>query len=280
MTSSVVVGLLAETFIHPGASDTLGVVDLPVARESATDYPFLPGSGLKGALRECWETRQPDQKAEVDRLFGAPTQAGGLSVSDARLALLPIRSLDGPYAWTTCPYALERLERDFGRAGLGVGFARPEVAQGQALVAPGRVSDDPIVLEELSFRRSPLADVGVAESLERLVGAPARDRLRSQLVVVSDEDFAWFARFALAVQARNVLEDATKRSVNLWYEEALPPDTVLYALITAREAADADAVAERLRGDPYLQIGGKETVGQGWVRLQVLEAEGKAGGAQ
>ena len=47
---SAVIGLLAETSIHPGTGRSTGVVDLPVAREAATDYPFIAGSSLKGAL--------------------------------------------------------------------------------------------------------------------------------------------------------------------------------------------------------------------------------------
>ncbi len=43
-------GMLAETSIHPGAGQSSGFVDLPVAREAATDYPVIVGSSLKGAL--------------------------------------------------------------------------------------------------------------------------------------------------------------------------------------------------------------------------------------
>lgn len=48
--SNVILGLLAETFIHSGIGHTEGAIDLPVAREAATDYPYIPGSSLKGAL--------------------------------------------------------------------------------------------------------------------------------------------------------------------------------------------------------------------------------------
>jgi len=33
-----IIGLLAETSIHPGSGQDAGFVDLPVAREAATDY--------------------------------------------------------------------------------------------------------------------------------------------------------------------------------------------------------------------------------------------------
>jgi CRISPR-associated protein Cmr4 len=272
---TVVLGLLAETFLHPGAGDSLGVVDLPVAREAATSYPFVPGSGVKGALRDWWN---PAEAPGLERLFGRQDRAGSLSVSDARLALLPVRSLDGPYAWVTCPYVLERLERDLRRAGLDPGSPlngnRPD--PGLAWVLPERGGAEPLVLEERSFtcRQAPGGD-RLLTLLKPLVPEPARKRLQHQLVVLSDEDFAWFARFGLTVQARNVLDQETKTSKNLWYEEALPPDTLLYTLVAARDAGDLDAFTQRIAAEPYAQLGGNETVGQGWVRIEVLGSPGR-----
>ena len=45
--NTAILGLLAETSIHAGTGRGMGVVDLPVAREAATDYPVIVGSRLK-----------------------------------------------------------------------------------------------------------------------------------------------------------------------------------------------------------------------------------------
>jgi CRISPR-associated protein Cmr4 len=45
---AIMLGLIAETSVHCGASRSTGIIDLPVARESATGYPFIPGSSFKG----------------------------------------------------------------------------------------------------------------------------------------------------------------------------------------------------------------------------------------
>jgi len=102
-----------------------------------------------------------------------------------------------------------------------------------------------------------------------------RERLAERLVVLHDDDFAWFVRYGLSIQARNVLEDGTKRSRNLWYEETLPPDAVMYALVLGRTAEALGAV-DRLftEEDPYLQTGGNETVGQGWFAVRVRKRDG------
>ena len=97
-----------------------------------------------------------------------------------------------------------------------------------------------------------------------------RERLPAQIAVLANDDFAWFARYGLAIQVRNVLDDGTKQSKNLWYEETLPPDAVLYAIVMER-GDDALGALDSLfpEREPYLQAGGNETVGQGWFAVTV-----------
>ena len=83
--NTAMLGLLAETPVHPGAGRGMGVVDLPVAREASTDYPVLVGSSLKGALRDKAEAAIATEAVE-DR-FGTQEHAGDVLVSDGRLLL-------------------------------------------------------------------------------------------------------------------------------------------------------------------------------------------------
>ncbi|MBH8605867.1 type III-B CRISPR module RAMP protein Cmr4 [Thermoactinomyces sp. CICC 10522] len=92
-------GMLAETPIHPGAGQVYSVIDLPVARERTTHYPMIPGSSLKGALRDKLEEEMTGQDHRLKQLFGKQDQAGAFSVTDARLLLLPVRSLTGHYCY-------------------------------------------------------------------------------------------------------------------------------------------------------------------------------------
>ncbi|MBK8214443.1 MAG: type III-B CRISPR module RAMP protein Cmr4 [Myxococcales bacterium] len=105
----------------PGSGRATGVVDLPVAREAATDYPVIVGSSLKGALR----SRAGDESAAAKQLCGEPERPGELLVADGRLVLLPVRSLTGAFRWVTCPHLIERYRRDRIRAGcVGSVYAR------------------------------------------------------------------------------------------------------------------------------------------------------------
>ena len=46
--------LYAETSVHVGGGDSVGAIDLAIAREKYTDFPFIPSSGVKGAVRDIW----------------------------------------------------------------------------------------------------------------------------------------------------------------------------------------------------------------------------------
>jgi CRISPR-associated protein Cmr4 len=276
---TTMLGFLAETAIHCGAGRSAGIIDIPVAREAATDYPFIAGSGLKGALRDRAESLG---RSDVAELFGKPDQAGRLLVSDARLLLLPVRSLTGAYRWVTCPLLLERYGRDLTRCGLPASVpvvAVPKAADDVAgALAPGGSAK--LYLEEREFSAGGECPNGVHEAIAPVIRhEQTRKRLAAQTVVLGDDEFAWFCRYALPIQARNqarnVLKDGTKRSMNLWYEESLPPDTVLYALVMSRDG-DGQSVLAGLfpESDPYLQVGGNETVGHGWVAVSIRSGGG------
>src|SRR3990172_983710 len=98
--------------LHAGTGQGVGVIDLPIAREKATQIPFLPGSTLKGVFRDA--CTDPTLRTNVfGPDSGNPDQhAGAVAFTDARLLLLPVRSLMGVFAWVTSPLLLRRLSRD------------------------------------------------------------------------------------------------------------------------------------------------------------------------
>ena len=275
---SRIVGMLAETPVHPGTGQSAGFVDLPVARESATDYPVIMGTSLKGALRQAAREAAGFEKDRVYDVFGERDNAGQLVVSDGRLLLLPVRSLNGHYRWLTCPHLLERLVRDRRRSGHNVDWSSLKGLEPGNAAGPKQ--GDTLYLEERQFQQThPLPERVVELVAPMIAHDSTRERLGRQTVVLHDEDFAWFAEYGLCVTARNVLEEGTKTSQNLWYEESLPPDSVFYAVLGDRSGAEADglsAARELVSGDDaYLQVGGNETVGQGWLALKWLDQGGQ-----
>jgi len=271
---SSIIGLLAETSLHPGTGQTTGVVDLPVAREAATGYPVIVGSSLKGALRERAEQSWGREAERVIEIFGKPEASGAVAVTDARLLLLPVRSLSGHYKWITCPYLLERYTRDRLIAGLSESFDVPKLQSNQAVLAGG---EGQLFLEEIAFEIVNGNLAPVIESIKPLIyHNSVRERLSEGLAVLTDDEFVYFSRYGLAVNARNILNDDTKTSENLWYEETLPPDSLFYALLIARPGREEtmDGLQELFQDRPYLQVGGNETVGQGWCVVSWLTTGG------
>jgi len=268
------IGMLAETSIHPGAESNTGVVDLPVAREAATGYPLIPGSSMKGTLRTT--AKELLGNAETEQIFGKIDNAGQVAITDARLLLLPIRSLTGHYRWVTCPYLIQRLQRDLALAGISVNLDVETPADNQAFTATNGV----LHLEELMLQGK--ARPELIESLACLIKPLilhkfVAEELVHQLTIVSNDRMKYFASYCLPVRARNVLNKKTKTSENLWYEESLPPDTLLYTLLLHRPdiKGDLSKPLSIFTETPYLQVGGNETMGQGWCAISVYEEGGK-----
>ena len=159
------------------------------------------------------------------------------------------------------------------RAGLGPKPDVPNVEQGTALTA----GSGELFLDERQFSivNEPADRLpALAAAMEPLLlHHETKARLPDQIAVLNDNDFAWFARYGLSIQARNKLEGATKRSESLWYEETLSPDTVMYALVSGRTDDALDALDSLFPDtDPYLQAGGNESVGQGWFAVRIRRA--------
>jgi CRISPR-associated protein Cmr4 len=129
-----------------------------------------------------------------------------------------------------------------------------------------------LFLEERQFERKGEVGGDLSRLIEGLILHPdTRKRLDGRLVVLHDDDFVWFARYGLAVQARNVLDEVKKTSKNLWYEETIPPDALFYTLWAERNGGALDRISSWFEKQPYLQVGGNETVGQGWFAVKSLD---------
>ncbi|MDD5392734.1 MAG: type III-B CRISPR module RAMP protein Cmr4 [Thiothrix sp.] len=284
--ANTILGLLAQTSIHAGTGSNTGVIDLPIQREGHNGYPCVFGSAMKGALRTRAETQYGKSNTSVTFVFGPDTNnasehAGAIMVSDARLLLLPIRSLTSQFKWATCPDALKRFQRDADRFGVNTAkVAIPEV-NGNNAVVPTQTTAGALFLEEYRFEAKSENVDSLISSLANLIQRDdAQAALQQQLVIVSNDMFAHLCQHATPVNAHIAIDSDTKtvRSGALWYEETLPPETLLYVGISAvnARAKDAEMPASAILGavtglftdKPWLQVGGNETVGMGWCAVK------------
>lgn len=273
----------ALTPLHPGTGQGIGVIDLPVSREVATGIPYLPGSSFKGVLRDhC------DDKTTRKNLFGPDTDnasehAGAVQFSDQRLLLMPVRSLAGTFAWVTSPFILRRFAREYESVGLKDCPSTLDITGEQDVVVTTEqklvVRNGRVVLEDLELQqdRQQSADAW-AETLGSLIfpnDAEWQTFLKERLCIVHDDILNFLLETATEIIARIKMDDNSKtvQRGGLWYEEALPAETVLSGVITAQKIktnglAPVDVLQE-IKGltKDTLQFGGSATVGRGLCRL-------------
>jgi len=283
-------GLLTQTSLHAGAGQSIGVIDLPVQREGHNGWPCVYGSAMKGALRTRAEDIHGKTDADLLEVFGPDTEkssdyASAIAVSDARLLLLPVRSLTSHFKWVTCPEALKRLKRDADLLGMTLDMGKmPHPVNDDQAIVPEKETD--LFLEEYRFTCEPQDLSSLINILAMLMQRyDAEVALKEQLVIVSDDTFAHFVKHAIPVNAHIAIESKTKivKQGALWYEEDLPPDTLLYTCLIANssrkkiENGNTKKTAEKIMGfvsdlftdRPWLQVGGNETVGMGWCGVKM-----------
>jgi CRISPR-associated protein Cmr4 len=300
-----VMGLYTETSLHCGAESGSGYVDLPVQRERHTGYPVIPGSTVKGVLRD--EMRNGPNgggslsKEEVDRFFGTEdaTGPGRVSFGDGILAAFPVRSSAAPFHWVTCPFVLERV----GRA-LRVDLRVEEPKDGRAWAKQG----GEVLVEELRLAAQALPSFyGEGGGLETLLGllpgegrgfAHTRKLFPERLLIVSDGDFGELVETATEVVTRiklNILGTTTTAERkdlpeelraeasdtdlqgNLFVQELVPGETLFLCPLRALEGEEGFSnAASALR---VMRLGGDETIGRGvthvtWVGSAAESEEG------
>jgi len=294
--------LHALSALHVGVGQAVGAVDLPIARSRATHLPLVPGSGIKGVLRQAFN--DADAKDPIPALFGPEeinasdsARSGALAFGDAHLLLLPVRALAGIMVWITCPFVLRRYREDLLRCGLKApALPEPPKPQGawvtasSANLAASKANDPApkLILEDLDLNAQKQHAQAWAELIAKAihpVDTTAQEDLIKRFAIVEDDTFSFLADTATEIRTRVRINHDTRTVADgqLWTEENLPAETVLWGVMAVGAARGRDAGADsatamqqqwgaglqKLRQDgqaPLLQIGGKATVGRGLVR--------------
>ncbi len=285
----------ALTPLHVGAGRGVSIhVDLPLQRDEF-DFPTIWASSLKGALR----ANVPDSNLRKV-LFGPEPGSGELesspvSITDARLLLIPARILTGVWSYATSPHMLSQLNTLLSTMNKGI-VSVPRPPQGKAVVskkdlllrdARGR---EYVTVNEISFE----AIAGGDETLKTL-GNVLPDELRKLveekgLIVIPDEHSRMIVNRSLVIQYRVRLKSETKTvEEGPWSEEYLPSETIMASLIICKdgkmrkegsgeskvEKISSAEVCNMLRNsfrelNYTIYVGGKETIGKGLVKLYFM----------
>ncbi len=303
--------LYAVSPVHMGAGQAIGVIDNPIQRERHTGHPCFAGSGIKGAVRHGFKAIGGNPNL-INDLFGPESgssdlHAGAVSFGDAQLVIFPVRSLKGGYVYATCPQALARARRLMEAVGLSVTWRDlPNVAEGECLVANPKLlsqrktngqQTDVLHLEAFEYTAKEKDNQALKTIATDLASKAIpdgngygffREKLKTDLVVLSDTDFAYFVQHATLVEPHVRIDDETGTAADggLFYTENLPPESLLVAPVLASQVRNGkkkddsnfmDAANVLLKittviNGKLLQIGGDATTGRGLVVANIVEA--------
>jgi len=269
-----VLGLYAETAMHPGTEGTAGYIDMPVQRERHTEYPVIPGSTIKGVLRAAFKGAEKEEE-EVKMVFGKEDGKGGISVADGMIAAFPVRSLMLPFFWVTCPFVIERIRRILARYERVVPQVAP-IKVDMARTAGEHTGQ--ITLEDQLVTAEGGLDDGIINAFKDLLPADetfeyTRALLKDRLLVVSDACFRDFVRSATQVVTRIRIDQDTGTVAKGAYfiQELIPADTIFISSIRGSGTDEAKDYIGWLgkRDNSVIRLGGDETIGRGITHTHV-----------
>jgi len=282
------------TPLHIGAGQGLGHVDLPIVREAHTNFPYIPGTSLKGALRnleinqvarargekpsqveERLTKNKFDQKEEdilrLAKIFGVAGEgaeegkevgAGKVLFSDAFIVLFPVKSAKGVFSLTTCPYVINRFFEL-----LGIDQRVKDVPEGKAKVLSTKdhrnLISNKLLLEEFVFEAEESEEL---KKFVELVGVFVGEEKKQRIVCVNDTDFKDFVSNYTEVQThiKIDLNTGTVKEGALWTEEYVPAESIFAFSLVFLEDLD-------FTPPTTFHLGGDITTGKGFVKVQRLE---------
>lgn len=289
--------------LHAGTGQGVGVIDLPIAREKATNIPYLPGSSIKGSLRDEFNPSSSDdeavreQKVKLQNQIFGPEDAsfaGAIQFTDQTLLCLPIRSLAGTFAYVTSPYILKRLKRDAESAEIDVTkLVIPTIANKDSCVIASNTlkiivkdannqNKDVVVLEDIDL--TPTLNPNLTDWFKDnlFVGSTWQAIFDGRFCVVHDDIFSFLLQTSTQIMTRIKIDDNSKTTsdTGLWYEEALPTESILFGLALAFPNEKTQLTKEKIfenvsaKLTDTLQFGGNATVGRGLCQVYFAEVSG------
>jgi CRISPR-associated protein Cmr4 len=258
--------------IHCGGEGDLGNI-LEIAREIHTNFPYIPGSSLRGSLRDEMEVLDTDA---TNALFGKELDDKGqmgvhqVWFGDARLLWVPMKTMSqnntDVFTWVSCPSLLCAHAIATGK-----GFASfPDHAVG---LRAGRytVADAQINVSEVSPEQQQA--IALSGNFPNSLKDPVQPTWEKNRIVLPDADFEILMEHALWTQIRNKIQEAGAAEV-FWTDVCIPRDTILYfnwgySLDQKNPATESQhkLLMSVLQG--LIQVGGQANVGRGWVQSWV-----------
>ncbi len=182
------------------------------------------------------------------------------TMNDGLILWLPVLSLSYRVIWISCPLLLKCWARFQDSQ-----FSSPEAHQTNLDVSK------PVYLKDAIFK------AGMLQPFEgcwqRWIAQSPETSAISRLLVLSDRDCATVIQMGLWRQVKVKLDEHKTVAGGFRYEEAIPPDTLMYFPWGTTTQANGTSSASRKEFQDLihqeggiLQIGGQESLGRGFVQ--------------
>ena len=251
---------------------------LGIARESHTELPYIPSSTIRGRLRSTVRDRSqriqlfgPELKDieefadQYERETGkklTQLEQGNIWIGDASLLWLPVPSLSHGVVWISSPLLLERWARFQANP--------PEIPKFYSTNIP---AGSPVYLKDAILKTEDLQPW--SDSWDAYIPKHSTTQsLKKKVLVLPEQHCKTLIQMSLWRQVKVKLKDDKSVDGGFRYEEAIPPDTLMYLPwgVTAQANGNGSkfekSFTEVLQSadNEVLQIGGQESLGRGFVQ--------------
>ena len=234
--------ITAKTNLHVGneSGGDFTIIDKAIQRDPLTNLPCINSSSLKGAINEFCSNAIKMPADDRKKLFGSDkkdkkgeSQKGEAIFFDAKLLYLPQQDDNTLFHVETTSNVVDMMNKRVQLFDSKFNYA-----------AENNIGGRPVVM---------LAD------------KKEIDGQGNEITITADKQFeAKCSDDNLPIIARNVLDNG--ESKNLWYEQVLPSETVLYTIIQE----EGDVLAKALNGQ-IVQIGANATIGYGYCKFELMK---------
>lgn len=289
------VSLYSISPLHTGGVTQEGNL-LGIARESHTNLPYVPSSTMRGKLRATEKNRlkqvrlfgpqledlkdadfvaeyeqQPDRKkvstgdgkeeiAQFNQL-----EQGDIWIGDASILWLPVPSLSHGVIWISCPMLIERWVRFNPHSNITPADLKRLEYKTNLKV------NNPIYLKDAIIKEN----LQKWEEKDWKKFVPEHPDVNSikRVLVLPDQYCTTVMQMSLWRQVKIKLDQHKTVDGGFRYEEAIPPDTLMY--FPWGTTFQANGTAKKSKQDfqnlidknQVLQIGGQEGLGRGFVQV-------------
>ena len=274
--------------LHTGGTTQEGNL-VGIARESHSRLPYIPSSSIRGRLRASIADTTKKHQVFGNELNNSPIQEtdnshdqtenntnsdqltqGDLWIGDGSILWLPVPSLSHGVVWISCPMLLRRWARfndllDKIPANYSCSFAS---------------ANAPLYLKDAIIKGDSLQNW---QEWQQFVPQSSETASIERVLVLPDNHCETLIQMSLWRQVKIKLDQHKTVDGGFRYEEAIPPDTLMYfpwgINHSAKNKEDGKNTAESsqeifkdlVTTNNIIQIGGQESLGRGFAQQWIAK---------